>query len=330
MSNVLLIDVDKVADKKLKIPNLALMQISAWHKQGRHDVVGIVKEPVDTGKLMILDIDKAYLSCIFTKNRPLAEDLIATLMKHRKGIQISAGGTGIGNIPDWLPPEMQKIKPDYALYPSTYSQGYTTRGCIRTCGFCVVPQKEGIIKPWQKPNAFHDERFDTCMIMDNNLFGAPLSWQDSVFSWFSKNEVKMMSPQGWDARLLNQHRCEMLASVRHFDGRLHFAWDNMEDESAVRTAIGLLEKNGFNLRRNVSFYVLCGYNTTFEQDLYRCVKLKDMGVRAYAMRYRQTPALNALARWTALPQLFWKIDFEEYTRDKKKWEKKGVSSDGSH
>jgi hypothetical protein len=195
---------------------------------------------------------------------------------------------------------------------------------------CVVPQKEGIIKPWQKPDKFHDERFDTCMIMDNNLFGAPLSWQDSVFSWFSKNNIKMLSPQGWDARLLNQHRCEMLASVKHVDGRLHFAWDNMQDESAVRTAIGLLEKNGFNLRRNVSFYVLCGYNTTFEQDLYRCVKLKDMGVRAYAMRYTQTPALNALARWTALPQLFWKIGFEEYTRDKKKWENRGAHSDGNH
>jgi hypothetical protein len=43
MSNILLIDVDKISDKKLKIPNLALMQISAWHKQGKRDIVGLVK-----------------------------------------------------------------------------------------------------------------------------------------------------------------------------------------------------------------------------------------------------------------------------------------------
>ena len=322
--SVVLIDVDKIADKKLKIPNLALTQISSWYKQKTNKIVGLVKEPIAEKDIKFLDISHVYISCIFTKNRPLAEEIVRMFMDKRSlsDIQISTGGTGFEYVTDWLPEAMQKVKPDYDLYPSTYSQGYTTRGCIRTCPFCVVPKKEGFLRPWQHPSKFHDERFDTCMLMDNNLFGAPIKWQTEVFKWFSDNNVKMLSPQGWDARLLTQRNVDLLKSVKHVDGRLHFAWDNMHDESAVITAIHLLAKNEFNLRRNIAFYVLCGFSTTFEQDVYRCMKLKDLGVRAYAMRYRQTPELNALARWTAQPKLFWKIGFREYTRDMTKWEKK--------
>jgi hypothetical protein len=220
---------------------------------------------------------------------------------------------------------MLKIKPDYELYPSTYSQAFTTRGCIRDCGFCVVRKKEGTIQIWQHPSEAHDPRFKTMMIMDNNLFAAPFSWQKEVFSWFINNKIKMLSPQGWDARLLTDEKATLLKQVKHVDGQIHFAWDQMKDENAVAGAIEILKNHGFNLRRNITFYVLCGcdlpgYETTFEEDLYRCQRLKELGVRAYAMRYKQTPELNALARWTAGgtagSKLFWKVDFKDYKRRK--------------
>ena len=311
---ILLIDVDKICDSHLTIPNLALCQASAWHKQGGDDIT-LIKDGIPE----ISDYHTyswAYISCIFEKNKNIAQEIARML--HSKNIRTTIGGTGFCLDYDWLPSPIQKIKPDYDLYPSTYSQGYTTRGCCNNCGFCKIPQKEGKIQIWQHPSEFHDDRFDTMMIMDNNLFAAPMEWQDSVFNWFTDNKIKMLSPQGWDARLLNDKRAEQLKAVRHVDSHIHFAWDNMGDEDFVIRAIEILKNHGFNLRRNISFYVLCGYNTTFEQDLYRCQKLKDLGVRAYAMRYNylRTPKLNALARWTAQPKLFWKVDFKDYTRKK--------------
>ena len=287
----------KLVDVDSKIPNLALMKISAWHKE-QGDKVGFD----------IPDPDKVYASVILTKNAWKARALQFMF----PGIPIDIGGSGI-DLNKTLPQEIEGIKPDYDLYPSTYSQGYTTRGCIRKCGFCVVPRKEGQIKIWQHPEEFHDNRFNTCMIMDNNLFAAPQEWQDKVFSWFNENNIKMKSPQGWDARLLTLKRALKLYYLKH-EGVIHFAWDNIEDEKYVFKAIETLKKVGFDLKHNISFYVLCGYNTTFEQDLYRCQKLREAGVQAFAMRYRRSPELNALARWTIRPQLFWSVEFSEYTQ----------------
>ena len=284
-----LIDVDS------KIPNLALMQISAYHKRQGDEVSFDVQDP-----------DKVYISCIFTKNRGKA----LGIGKMFPCAEITFGGSGINY--DWLPEKMQKIKPDYDLYPSTYSQGFTTRGCMRTCPFCIVPKKEGRIQHWQRPSEFHDKRFDTCMIMDNNLFFAGDEWISKVFSWFYDNNVKMLSPQGWDARLLTQSRASLLKGIKHAGG-IHFAWDNMEDEYYVLTAIRMLEDVGFNLRRDVTFYVLVGFNTTIEQDIYRCQKLKEMGTNAFVMPYhKKDKGINALARWANLKQLFWTCDFKDY------------------
>lgn len=288
---VLLVDIDS------KIPNLALMQISAWHKQ-QGDTVGFdIQNP-----------DKVYISCIFTKNAEQARG-VAT---YYPNAEIDIGGTGV-SLKKELPEEMQQTKPDYDLYPSTYSQGFTTRGCIRKCPFCVVPEKEGKIREAQHPSEFHDPRFDTCMIMDNNLFAAPSYWQAEVLSWFIDNKVKMLSPQGWDIRLLTEGKAKCLKAVRHV-GDIHFAWDNPKDEKIVERGIRILKDVGINVKHDIQFYVLCGYNTTFEQDLYRCKKLKEWGVKSFVMPYRKTPQINALARWANRKWLYWSIPFEKYSR----------------
>jgi hypothetical protein len=290
--NVLLVDIDS------KIPNLALMKISAWHKS-HGDLVGFnVQNP-----------DKVYISCIFAKNAGQARG-VATFYPNA---EINIGGTGITLKKD-LPTEIEEIKPDYDLYPSQYSQGYTTRGCIRKCPFCVVPEKEGKIRTAQHPSEFHDPRFDTCMIMDNNLFAAPKHWQEKVFQWFIENKIKMLSPQGWDIRLLTDERAKYLKAVRHA-GKIHFAWDNIKDEQKVITGIDTLINAGFTKASHMlSIYVLSGFNTSFEEDVYRAQKLKDVGVQAFVMPYKVTPEIKALARWANRPELFWSCSFDEYLR----------------
>jgi hypothetical protein len=288
--NILIVDIDS------KIPNLALMKISAWHKS-HGDLVGFnVQNP-----------DKVYISCIFSKNAPQARG-VSTFYPDA---EINIGGTGISLKKD-LPTEIEEIKPDYDLYPSQYSQGYTTRGCVRKCPFCVVPEKEGKIRIAQHPSEFHDIRFDTCMIMDNNLFAAPDCWQEKIFQWFIKNKIKMLSPQGWDIRLLTDERAKYLKAVRHA-GKIHFAWDNIKDEQKVITGIDTLINAGFTKASHMlSFYVLSGFNTSFEEDVYRAQKLKDVGIQAFVMPYKKTPEIKSLARWANRPELFWSCSFDEY------------------
>jgi len=287
----------KLIDFDSKIPNLALMKLSAWHKQ-KGDVVGFDIE----------DPDKVYVSLIFTKSKPQA----AGLVKMYPDSMVTFGGSG-WDLKNFLPDGIEFIKPDYDLYPSTYSQGFTTRGCIRKCPFCIVPEKEGKLKEWWHPSEFHDDRFDTCMIMDNNLLGASKTWIESVFNWFIENKIKMLSPQGWDARLLTEEYAAMLKGVKHANG-LRFAWDNIGDEKHIERAVKLLISSGFR-GRDLSFYVLVGFNSTFEQDVYRCNKLKEWGVCSYVMRYHKNdPKLNALARWSNARKLYWSHDFSEYKR----------------
>ena len=284
---VLLIDFDS------KIPNLALMKLSAQAKASGHTVGFDIQDP-----------DIVYCSVVFSKNREQAAGL-KTMFPHNK---IIFGGPG-WNLENTLPHSVEFMKPDYGLYPSEYSQGFTTRGCIRKCPFCIVPKKEGIITMWQHPRDFHDDRFKTCMIMDNNLFAAPEEWQKSVYSWFTDTGTKMKSPQGWDARLLTEERAGLLKDIKH-DGNLHFAWDNMHDEQAVIKATHLLKDAGFNLKQNISFYVLVGFNTTFEQDVYRCNTLKEMGTNAFVMRYHnKSRKLNQLAKWANRRWAYWSSPF---------------------
>lgn len=288
---ILLIDFDS------KIPNLALMKLSAYFKayyKGLCDVGFDTQDP-----------DRVYVSVVFSKNRPQAAG-ITTMYPHAK---VEFGGPG-WDLKSHLPPDIEFIKPDYDIYPSKYSQGFTTRGCIRKCPPCIVPEKEGRIQAWQHPSEFHDERFNTCMIMDNNLFAAPQSWQDEVFSWFIDNEVEMRS-HGWDARLLTKERAETLKAIKH-KGNVSFAFDNVKDEPAVIKAIDLLKNADFDLKREVSFYVFTGgFGSGFEDALYRCNRLREMGTNAFVMRYHnKDPNINRLAKWANRRWAYWSSPFE--------------------
>jgi hypothetical protein len=273
------IDVDS------KIPNLALMKISAYHKS-KGDTVGLNLESPN----------KTYISCIFK------DSSIPNITNS------DVGGTGY-DINKKLPDYIEFLKPDYDLYPSSYSQGFTTRGCIRTCPFCVVPKKEGNIKIWQHPSEFHDDRFNTIMLMDNNWL-ANKDWFIETSSWIIDNKLKIIE-HGVDIRLLDDERADQIRHLK-FAKPLKFAWDNIGDEKFIVRGIELLAQHNFPIRSKSLCYVLVGFNTSFEQDLYRCERLKELGVTPYVMRYVKTPKLNRLARWCNLPMIFWKSSFNEY------------------
>ena len=188
--------------------------------------------------------------------------------------------------------------------------GFTTRGCIRNCPFCIVRDKEGNFHRWQHVSEFHDDRFKTVLFLDNNGY-ADQDWFFSNTDFILENNLKVEYNQGLDIRILTKKIAKRLSQLKCYKS-LKFAWDNTKDEKKIIKGIKLLKDVGINIRRNVQFYVIVGYNTTFEEDLYRCQKLKELGTNAYVMRYKKTPLLNRLARWANAKWAFWSCDFKDY------------------
>ena len=293
MTKIKLIDVDS------KIPNLALMKISAYHKAQGDEVGFDINNP-----------DKVYASIIFKKNQWVGNGL----KWFYPDSEIITGGSGY-DLSSKLPDEIELIKPDYDLYPSEYSMGFTTRGCIRQCPFCVVPEKEGRFRKAQHIKEFHDDRFDTVICLDNNFY-ADKSWFYENTDFILENNLKFNAIQGMDIRILTPMIAERLKALR-WKGQLHFAFDSMQDEESVRSGISMLKDAGINTRRNVTFYVLVGYNTTPEEDKKRCRLLKQLGTNAFVMPYKRTPWTNRIGWWANRPAAYWSCDIDDIKRRNK-------------
>ena len=61
--------------------------------------------------------------------------------------EIVRAGTGYKDYTITLPDEIEHICPDYSLYSVNEAFGFLTRGCPNGCPWCIVPHKEGSIRP---------------------------------------------------------------------------------------------------------------------------------------------------------------------------------------
>ena len=81
--------------------------------------------------------------------------------------------------------------------------------------------------------------------------------------------------------------------------QLRFAFDNLNEETKVYDAILSAQKEGF---KNISVYVLVGFNDCEEEARYRLEKVKEWGARPDPMRYQPLDTLqkNSFvgANWT--------------------------------
>lgn len=272
-------------------PNLALMKLSAhWKVQG-----------ADVALNSIRPADQVFISVVFSKNL-------------RKAINIqritggTLGGSGTGDYSVKLPPEIEHICPDYSLYDLDYSMGFTSRGCIRDCSFCIVPAKEGGIVEWSPLSEF--VRHKKVVILDNNFLASPL-WRSKLQEMID-GEMKVDFNQGLDIRLLNEEKAELLAKLS--PPYLRFAWDSMELMPSIKRGIRLLRDAGHPINRNrVGFYVLTGHDTTPKQDLYRLDYLHRLNINTHVQPYIKNRENNRLSRWGNQPRIWVKTRFSKYT-----------------
>jgi len=270
---ILLVDIDS------RIPNLALRKIQIYHKA---DTVEYVRVPFHTrprnwssnniksklkGILPYVETAaRTYVSCLFKHNRPLAEEI----SKYKNTI---IGGPG-WDILAKLPEDIDKIVP-------RINMGYTTRGCNRNCEFCIIPRAEGRLRVVGDIKDFWDGKAKAVSIMDNNILQAPDHfWK--IAQQLCKHNLRVDFMQGLDIRCVDRGVCKILETLK-FEGSLKFAFDNPNMYGIVEEKILLMRE--YKIPRDLFFYVLCGFNTTFEEDKKRVEWLVSKGCDPYVMKH---------------------------------------------
>ncbi|HJD37296.1 MAG TPA: radical SAM protein [Candidatus Blautia ornithocaccae] len=218
-------DAEKEHFKHKTFPNYALMKISAYHRQQGDEVEWW--NP-------LCKYDRIYSSKVFdfTPVDPyLPDDAIR-------------GGTGYRDLPmdKTLPQEIDNMYPDYSIYPDCdYAIGYLTRGCINHCRWCVVPDKEGYIRPYRTWQEVVRQDTDKLVLMDNNILACNhgISQLQSLIGSGYRVDLN----QGMDARLVTPEVAEILSRLSWIRF-IRFSCDQKSQIEPIRHTLELLGKHG--------------------------------------------------------------------------------------
>lgn len=297
-------------------PNLPLMKLSAWHKM-RGDSVDSVAwySPMLMGHR-----DIVYVSKVFSDSPDYPYHIDAD--------EIIKGGTGYAITTENgverydctkdkpLDQEIEHIMPDYSLYETDTAYGFLSRGCPRGCAFCHVKAKEGG-RAYKVADLreFWDGQKEICLCDPNIL--ACSDWKD-LLDQLAKSGASVDFNQGLDIRLMTDEKAAALARVK--TKRIHFAFDRYEDAGIILPRLEAFKAHTSIQARKITVYILCGFDTTIEQDLERVYKVRELGFSPYVMIYdrqrrgRDDP-LRILANWVNNRIVFWSCDrFENYRR----------------
>jgi len=292
MERIALYDVDST------IPNLALMKLARHHKERGDEVVWY-------DALWTLTYDRIYASKIF--------DFSDGKLLDPERMEI--GGTG-WDLKSALPPEVERLQPDYSLYGYLHNIGFTMRGCRFRCKFCVVPEKEGrpqtnntVGEIWQQRDS------DFIVLLDNDFFGNP-EWRERIAE-IREHDLRVNFSQGLNIRIITEEQATALASVRFTNlhatkKQVHFAWDRWRDARLIRRGFERCVAAGIKPWQ-MAFYVLIGFDTTHEQNLERVMTLASWGCDPYVMPYdRGDPYQKAFTRWVNHRAIFKTIPWDDY------------------
>ncbi|EGT4112364.1 TPA: radical SAM protein [Clostridioides difficile] len=274
-------------------PNLALIKISAYHKK-----LGDKVEFVN----FFEKYDKVYKTKVFTFS-----DDDYTVINAKEVVQ---GGTGY-NLQNKLPSKIEFMYPDYDLYDiKNVDYGYLTRGCPRKCSFCIVSEKEGS-KSYKVANLNQFWKGQKeIKLLDPNILACS-KWEE-LLKQLIDSKAWVDFTQGLDIRIMTEKKAEMINKIKI--KRIHFAWDNYE----FNTYNKLKEfRSKLNFKKQkLGVYVLTNFNTTFEQDLERIYKLKELEYDPYVMIFEKWKChheYRRLQRWVNNKIIFRSVDkFEDY------------------
>lgn len=298
-------------------PNIALMKISAWHKNNGDQV-----EWYD--HLWGGYYDKVYLSKVFSFTPDYEYPINAG--------EIEKGGTGYcielvngrevfhKERNKQLPYEIEHTFPDYSIYPSLTKDtafGFLSRGCPRGCDFCIVKDKEGrCATKVANLNEFWNGQ-KNIVLCDPNILACK-DWRELLQQCID-SKATIDFNQGLDIRMMTEEKIAMLKQIKIKE--LHFAWDRYEDKEKILPKLSIFSQKYYGGRRadhRTIVYTIVNFTTTIDQDLERVYTLREMGYWAYIMIYDKqhcNPIYKKLQRWVNNRFIFAQCKtFEDYLK----------------
>lgn len=297
--NIALVDEDG-----LNFPNLALMKIAAFHKYNG-DKVSFFNPLFDHP-------DAVYSSKVFTftpeyKYFPTDASIFHGGTGH--DIKSSLGG-------------MDCMEPDYSIYPELFCAiGFLSRGCIRKCPWCIVPQKEGNIRRYDNIERISQGR-KHIVLMDNNFLANDFEFIREQLEKAIRNNFYLDFNQGLDARLVTPEIAALLAKCKWKayngnNGYIRFSCDTKEMLPYIQNAVVLLRK--FNYKGGIFIYVLAKEVHETLSRIEALLKI-DKKIIPFCQPYRDfdnggdihDPELKRLARWCNRVWIRKSCSFKDY------------------
>lgn len=291
-------------------PNLALMRISAYHK--------------DCGDLVewwwsdFVHYDIVYKSKIFSD--AYTKDVPDPINADR----VIKGGTGYCiNLVDGrevfdeskntlLPPDIEKMFPDYSIYPQfDFAVSMTSRGCPCGCAPCHVCAKEGrrSVKVADVSDFWNGQK--EIVVLDPNITAC--DQKRDIMAQYRDTGARIDFSQGLDIRRLDDADVDDINAMRLKN--VHFAWDNPQIDLTKRfewyKSVAKHKPKG----RYGTVYCLTNFNSTLEEDMWRIETLRGLGYDPYVMIYDKPHAsrdVKMLQRWCNNKRIFRACSFDEY------------------
>lgn len=275
-------------------PNLALMRLSAYHK-ANGDLVewwnGFER------------YDRVYMSKVFTFTPDFDTVINAD--------EIIRGGTGYKDYSS-LPPAVEATAPDYSIYPDFKAAiGFLTRGCIRNCPWCIVPRKEGAIRPaatWQEIKRPDSRQI---VFLDNNVLACDHGLQQ--IEEMGGEQIWVDFNQGLDARLITPEVAKLLARLRWISV-VRLACDTSAMLPIIEQATNYMKEAGVAKSRFWAYALV----QDLDEAHARVLALEKMGVVPFAQPYRdfdggEPPKIQKdFARWVNHRATFKSCTWDEY------------------
>jgi len=210
------------------------------------------------------EADEVHISCTFTWDKPITEDLANDWSKYYQNVKI--GGPAYDDAGGEFTPGMY-IKQGEVI---------TSRGCPNKCSYCFVPKREGSLRLI--------EIKDGCDILDNNLLACPRQHIESVLDMLARQKKNVMFRGGLDARLFKEWFADRICKIGV--KQAFFAYDRPSDKEPVYYALKMLRDRGCS-RHCLNCYVLVGYrDDTPDNAAERLEWVVQQGATPFAMYYR--------------------------------------------
>lgn len=271
-------------------PNLALMKLSAFHKAEGDDVEWY--SPFEER------YDLVYMAKVFTHTPDYGYYVHAD--------RIERGGTGY-DLNKNLPDEVDRMQPDYSLYPTIDDKtayGFLTRGCPNKCGWCIVPKKEGAVRPYMDVDDIAIDGRDHLVLMDNNILASDYGIRQ--LEKIAERGYRVDFNQGLDARLVTKDVATLLASIKWIRF-IRFGCDTPKQVDECDRASALIDEAGYK----GAYFLYCMLHGDINECLQRVNHWRNRGNR---FSPHCQPYLNFSSKHQDIPQ--WQKDMAHWV-DKK-------------